>query len=90
MIAICRDHAANVKRWQDGQMVLRWVAARDGRGGQAVPPGQRLPAPAGTPRRARPDHRCCRIHQGGCRLIKHWTAAEVPRRAGQPLPLSKT
>jgi putative transposase len=27
MIEICRDHAANVKRWQDGQMVLRWVAA---------------------------------------------------------------
>jgi putative transposase len=27
MIAICRDHAANVKRWQDGQMVLRWIAA---------------------------------------------------------------
>jgi putative transposase len=27
MIQICRDHAANVKRWQDGQMVLRWVAA---------------------------------------------------------------
>jgi putative transposase len=27
MISICRDHAANVKRWQDGQMVLRWVAA---------------------------------------------------------------
>jgi putative transposase len=27
MIAICRDHAANVKRWQDGQMALRWVAA---------------------------------------------------------------
>jgi putative transposase len=26
-IAICRDHAANVKRWRDGQMVLRWVAA---------------------------------------------------------------
>jgi putative transposase len=23
IIAICRDHAANVKRWQDGQMVLR-------------------------------------------------------------------
>jgi hypothetical protein len=31
MIAICRDHAANVKRWQDGQMVLRWVAAGMGR-----------------------------------------------------------
>jgi putative transposase len=27
MIEICRDHAANVKRWQDGLMVLRWVAA---------------------------------------------------------------
>jgi len=27
MIAICRDHAANVKRWRDGQMVLRWIAA---------------------------------------------------------------
>ena len=27
MIAICREHAANVKRWRDGQMVLRWVAA---------------------------------------------------------------
>jgi hypothetical protein len=27
MISICRDHAVNVKRWQHGQMVLRWVAA---------------------------------------------------------------
>jgi transposase-like protein len=27
MIAICRDHAANVKHWRDGQMVLRWTAA---------------------------------------------------------------
>jgi hypothetical protein len=27
MIEICRDHAANVKRWQDGQMVQRWIAA---------------------------------------------------------------
>jgi putative transposase len=27
MIEICHDHAANVKRWQDGQMVLRWIAA---------------------------------------------------------------
>jgi putative transposase len=30
MVAICRDHAANVKRWRDGQMVLRWVAASMG------------------------------------------------------------
>lgn len=27
MIEICRDHSVNVKRWQDGQMVLRWCAA---------------------------------------------------------------
>ena len=27
MIEICREHAANVKRWQDGQMALRWTAA---------------------------------------------------------------
>jgi putative transposase len=27
MISICRDHAGNVKRWQDGQMALRWCAA---------------------------------------------------------------
>jgi hypothetical protein len=27
MIEICRDHAANVTRWRDGQMVLRWIAA---------------------------------------------------------------
>ena len=27
MIGICRDHSRNVKRWRDGQMVLRWCAA---------------------------------------------------------------
>lgn len=27
MIEICRDHSSNVKRWRDGQMVLRWCAA---------------------------------------------------------------
>jgi transposase-like protein len=27
MIEICRDHSVNVKRWRDGQMVLRWCAA---------------------------------------------------------------
>ncbi len=27
MIEICRDHSANVKRWRDGTMVLRWCAA---------------------------------------------------------------
>jgi putative transposase len=27
MISICREHAGNVKRWQDGQMALRWCGA---------------------------------------------------------------
>ena len=27
MISICREHAKNVKNWQDGQMALRWCAA---------------------------------------------------------------
>lgn len=27
MIEICRDHSTNVKRWQNGQMSLRWCAA---------------------------------------------------------------
>lgn len=27
MLEICRDHSANVKRWRDGTMVLRWCAA---------------------------------------------------------------
>jgi putative transposase len=27
MVSICHEHAANVKRWQGGQMALRWCAA---------------------------------------------------------------
>jgi hypothetical protein len=27
MISICREHASNITRWQDGQMALRWCAA---------------------------------------------------------------
>ena len=84
MIEICRDHASNARALAgrpDGAALDR---RRHGRGGQAVPPRQRLPPPAGATRRPRPDHRCCHTHQGGCRLIKHRTAAEVPRRAGQP------
>ena len=27
MLSICREHAANVKRWQNGRMALRWCAA---------------------------------------------------------------
>ena len=27
MISVCREHSADVKRWRDGQMALRWCAA---------------------------------------------------------------
>lgn len=27
MISICREHAKNVKRWNDSSMALRWCAA---------------------------------------------------------------
>jgi putative transposase len=81
MIAICRDHAANVKRWQDGQMVLRWIAAGMG---LATPSSAASTAtctcqPCASPstplshrprRMPPPDHR--------------WTATKVPRRTRHP------
>lgn len=27
MLSVCREHSSNVKRWQGGEMVLRWCAA---------------------------------------------------------------
>jgi putative transposase len=49
MISVCREHAANVKRWRDGQMALRWCAAGMIEARQAIPPRQRSPAPTHTP-----------------------------------------
>jgi putative transposase len=63
MISICRTHSANVKRWRDGQMALRWCAAGHGRGRQAVPPRERAPAPAGPARHTEQGHRTCRCHR---------------------------
>ncbi len=85
MIATCRAPAANVKRWQDGQMVLRCIAAGKGEAGQAVPPGQRPPPPASPASRPGHHHHPCYTQQGGCRLITAGrTATEVPRRSGHP------
>ena len=85
MIEICRDHAANVKRWQDGQMVLRWIAA-----GMSEAPSSSA-ASTGTytcfADRTRPDNRH-RYHtdQGGCRrLIIRRAATDLPRNTGHPL-----
>ena len=63
MISICRTHASNVKNWRDGQMALRWCAAGDGRGRQAVPSRQRAHAPAVAARHARTHHPTCRCHR---------------------------
>jgi hypothetical protein len=52
MIEICREHSKNVKRWRDGTMALRWCAAGMVEARSPVPPRQRPPAPAETPRRA--------------------------------------
>ena len=48
MIEICREHSKNVKRWRDGTMARR----RDARSRSPVPPRQRPPPPAETPRSA--------------------------------------
>ena len=63
MISICRDHAKNVKNWQDGTMALRWCAAGMIEAGKQFRRGQRPPAPArpaGSPHPAcrRPNCRC--------------------------------
>lgn len=64
MISVCHEHAGNVKRWQDGQMALRWCAAENGRGRQAVPPCERSPAPTDAPHSSRaPDRRTCRTRR---------------------------
>ena len=85
MIEICRDHAANVKRWQDGQMVLRWIAAGMGEAAASSAGSTATSTcPPYAPRWTRPF------------LLSHpprrmpppdqlRTATEVPRRAGQLL-----
>jgi putative transposase len=47
MISICRDHAGNARALAGRHHGAALVRRGDGRGRQAVPPRQRLPAPAG-------------------------------------------
>jgi Transposase, Mutator family len=68
MIEICRDHAANARALAGRPDGAALGCRRDGRGGQAVPPGQRPPVPARPPRRPGRHHRC-HTDQGGCCLI---------------------
>ncbi len=69
MIEIVRAHARNVKRWQDGDMRLRWAAAgmlaaasqfRRVKGYRAAP--RSSPRAPSRRRRRRPvHHRCHRL-----------------------------
>ena len=80
MIEICRDHAANVKRWQDGQMVLRWIAAGMGEAAKQfrrVNGHLHLPALRAA---LDADHPRCHTDQGGCRLI---TVGPPPKFHGE-------
>jgi transposase-like protein len=62
MIEIGRHHSRRVKRWQHGEMALRWDRRRNARRRDPVPPRRGLPAApptAGRPRRSnrRPTRR---------------------------------
>ena len=83
MISICRDHATQrqaLARRADGAALVR---RRHGRGRQAVPPGQRPPAPAIPARHAGAGHRNRRAPPSMMRPSTppddHRAATEVPR-----------
>jgi hypothetical protein len=89
MISICRDHAKNVKNWQDGTMALRWCAAgmvEAGKQFRRVNARLHLPAlqaaltrhVAGQTVGAKPTMK------PSTPPSDHWAATEVPRNSGQP------
>jgi hypothetical protein len=81
MIEICAITPPMPERWQDRQMVLRWLAAGMGEARRQFRP----PAPARPAGHPRPEDRHrCHTDQGGCRPITRPAATQVPRRAGQP------
>jgi hypothetical protein len=69
MIEICRDHAANARALAGRPDGAALVRGGDGRGPQAVPSGQRVPAPARPARRPGRHHRHCHTPKGGCRRL---------------------
>jgi putative transposase len=88
MIEICRDHAANARALAGRADGAALGCRRHGRGGQAVPPRQRLPTPTRAAGRIGPDHSSrCHTDQGGCRLI---TTGPPPKFHGTQDILSLT
>jgi hypothetical protein len=92
MIEICREHAGNARALAGRADGAALVRGGDGQGRQAVPPRQRLPAPAGPARRpggrGRQDcHRSMRGSGAGASgLMIIGAATEVPRNSGHPRP----
>ena len=83
MISVCREHAANVKRWRDGQMALRWCAAgmvEAGKQFRRVNGHLHLPS-----LRAALEREIADLSNPSCTMTRraqpdaHRTAAEVPR-----------
>ena len=78
MIEICRNHSRNVKRWQDGAMVVRWWRRRHARSEEAVSARQRPSAPARITRRARPtrQHRNPLQRRHGVTIDRHRSSTD--------------
>jgi putative transposase len=90
LLSICREHAGNARALAGRHDGAALVRRRDGRGRQAIPPCQRLPAPAGFARRPR-GRDCQDCHRsvpgsggGGSGLMKLGAVTEAPRDSGHP------
>jgi transposase-like protein len=84
MIELCRDHAANARALAGRADAAALGRRRHGRGSQAVPPRQRLPAPASSTGRARRHDRPVTPARRMRPPDQHRTATEVPRRSRHP------
>ena len=98
MIEIVRRTSRNVKRWQSGDMCLRWTADRHARSRTAISEGHlgRSSATATSPSSRSPSSATSplttakRHSPRSAERIHHRTAAENPRPPGHPLQLGLT
>ncbi len=88
MISICRTHSANVKRWRDGQMALRWSPPAWSRlaSSSAVSTATCTwpsSAPRSTPKSSELSHPSCKMRRSWQPDAQR-AATEVLRNSGQP------
>ena len=91
MIEICRDHSANVKRWRDGTMALRWCAAgmleakKQFRRVNGHLHLKSLRSALNEHARGRENTPRLRYGKGGGRIAQQLGAVtQIPRRTGHP------